>query len=373
MKTARIGRRLGDYQLVEQAGAGGFSVVWRARHVETDEPVAIKISRVPAFTEHLRREADLLEQVSDPQVVSLLAVNLDHEPPHLVMPWLEGADLELPSEPPEPRQILPALERTLDLVRIVGRLHEKDLVHGDLKPGNVRVDPEGQCRLLDLGLARIQVMTRQQRSLALSLVSVDGHSIAGTLDFMAPELLGGQPPTPSSDIYSIGVILHHLLTGRPPAFGINAMSLNPYLPQGIDEFLRQLLHRDPEQRGRVAAELVEPLEHYVRVERACLAERGNGHERRRKRLLRAERTRRLARALGQVVLPLLMVPLVAYWGWFTTQDGELPPWWVVLLPVVLYGAFLGVQQVNVWIVDMIEARRQERLDARRRAAWGKRG
>ncbi len=370
MKTARVGRQLGEYQFVELGGAGGFSVVWKARRISDDQLVALKLPRVAAFTEHLRQEANLMQQVDDPQVLNLLAANLDHDPPHLVMPWIEGSNLPLPQEVPPPREQVVALERMLELVRVVARLHDQGLVHGDLKPGNVRVDGEGKIWLLDFGLARLQVQTKQERSLALSLVSVDGQSIAGTLDFMAPELLSGQQPTPASDVYSLGVILHRLLVGTPPAFGVSPSSLNPYLPPGCDLFIGHLLQQALEQRLCSAAELIEPLEYFVAEERRWGMIR-NGHERRRKAIVQRARIRRLLRGLFWLSLPLIGALLALYYWRSLTLLGGLFRLLVVVVmtPLVL----LGVPRINIWIIRGVEERRQRRLEARRRRRWLARG
>ncbi len=368
MKSARIGRILGDYELLEGAGAGGFSVVWKAKHVETGALVALKIPRVPAFTEHLRQEAGLLLEAADEQVVPLLAVDLDHDPPYLVMPWLDGCNLPLPEDVPEPKQILPGLVRMLELAEIVARLHQRQIVHGDLKPGNVRLDEQQKIWLLDLGLARIQVQTKQQRSLALSLVSVDGHSISGTLDFMAPELLGGGEPTTASDIYSLGVILHKLLAGRPPAFGISPMTLNPYLPPGMGAFLERMLHRSATERFAEAGELVEPLTDFVWQERIC-SKRKDGHEKRRRAMAGRAQLRRGAGLLLQLSLPLMLISVGARYLWPLMASGEVKPWWLLGVPLGLMLVFHGAQRINLWIVGRIEQQRQRRLDARRRKRW----
>ncbi|MGE0706644.1 MAG: serine/threonine-protein kinase [Planctomycetota bacterium] len=360
---------LGDYQLIEQAGAGGFSVVWKARRAPQDEEdvpagegqpakpalFALKVPQVESFIEHLRAEADLSAALRDPQVVPVLAAHLDHDPPFLVMPWVEGRDLA-PPEQVEPHQILDGLDLAQDLARVLARLHAAGAAHGDVKPSNIRLDREGRVRLLDLGLGRLQVEANLERSLAQSLVSVDGRSIAGTLDYMAPELFEGQRPGPATDAYALGVLLHHLLTGRPPAFGVSPRELNPYLPPGTEDLLRGLLHHDPAARPalRVATASLARL---AQAERRCLA-RPNGHER---RAVFQRRLGVLQRGL-RALLVGLSLPTLVFAARFLTlalgslQPVDLDPLLALLIPVVsaslCLGTLLGVTTINAWLVGV---------------------
>src|SRR5437660_1704375 len=102
MDLAR-GMFVGDYELLERAGAGGFSIVWKAKRPDDPALYAIKIPLVESFVEHLRREADLAGRLRHPRVVEILRVELAHDPPHLVMPWIDGRTLALPESAPPPR------------------------------------------------------------------------------------------------------------------------------------------------------------------------------------------------------------------------------------------------------------------------------
>jgi serine/threonine protein kinase len=347
---------VGDHELIELAGAGGFSVVWKARRQGTGELRAIKLPRVESLLEHLRREAELSTLISDTQVVPILETRLDDETPHLVLPWVEGRTLALPDAPPPPPEIVAAFERALDLASVVARLHAAGIVHGDLKPGNVMVGPDGRCRLLDLGLAKLQVAARLERSLEESLVSVDGKSVAGTLDFMAPELYEGKGPSGASDVYGLGVLLHHLLTGRPPAFGVSPSSLNPYLPPGTEHLLRSMLHHDPERRAGID-EVARALEGLRDAERRCLARR-NGHERRRVFQARMTTLRRGLRGLSlgvAIVTPLLGLFFLSLWG---LPRGEAQSLLAVGVLFLVIGSSLplimAMTTINAWILRIPE-------------------
>ncbi len=290
------GQFVGDHELLSEAGAGGFSVVWKARNPETGALVAIKFPRVEALVDHLRREVGVAQHVTDPRIVPILETHLDADPPHLVMPWIEGHRIATPTVTPPPADMLSWLTVVRDLAAVLARLHAAGVAHGDVKPGNVLVDAQGACHLLDFGLARLQVATRLERSLAQSLVSVDGRSIAGTLDYMAPEIFDGKQPGIPADVYSLGVLLHGVLTGRPPAFGVSPSALNPYLPPGTEALLRRMLHHDPAGRAKDAGDVLHDLDGLIAAERRCLA-RKNGHERRRVFMTRMATVRRGLRAL----------------------------------------------------------------------------
>ncbi len=361
------GQRVGEYELLEQAGAGGFSVVWRARNVATGEVVALKLPRVPEFVSHLRREALVASQVHDPQVVGVREVCLDHDPPFLVMPYIAGENLALPEAPPLPEDIVRAFHRFRRISEVVSRLHASEVVHGDLKPGNIRFEPDrsvfpfdvpGDCHLLDLGLARLQVSARQQTTLRASVVSVTGEKIGGTLDFMAPEVMSGEKPTKASDVYALGVILHHLLCGKPPAFGVSPRELNPYLPPGTSEFLRGLLHPDPAQRFQTAGALIPEVNAFIAAEKRCLSRR-NGHQR---RLVLQERMKTVVRGIKVIAVAttLIITAAIAYIWWDVLRLKPNTRDAVVVLAAVpgvflsMVGILLGMTTINGWIKGIPE-------------------
>lgn len=352
------GQFLGDLELLERAGAGGFSVVWKARRQGSGELFAVKVPQVDALVDHLRRDASFARRVDDPQVATPLEVHLDADPPHLVCRWVEGRPLPLPASAPAPEEQVRALDGFLGLVRVVGRIHDLGIVHGDLKPGNVLVDAAGVPHVLDLGLARLELEARLERSLAQSVVSVDGRSIAGTLDFMAPELFQGEKPGTAADVYSLGVVLHHLLTGRPPAFGVSPSALNPYLPPRLEDLLRRMLHHDPRARVARAGELVPEVERLLAGERRCLARR-NGHARRRVFHERMKTLRRGLRALfvGTGVVAVVVGGIVVV----THASEQSQAVENVAIGVAIVGGYAGIiplllaiTTINAWILGVPE-------------------
>ncbi len=345
------GQVLGRYRLLDLVGAGGFSVVWRAENTATGRVVALKLPRNPDFIAHLRREVRIAAIVHDPQVAGILESRLDHDPPFLAMPFVAGTDLALPGHAPPPERIVDAFRAFEKIARVVSRLHRAGVVHGDLKPGNIRVGPDGLVHLLDLGLARHQVSVRQNSTLRASVVSVTGEKIAGTLEFMAPEVMSGGAPGAASDVYALGVVLHALLCGRPPAFGVSPGDLNPYLPPGTTDFLRQMLHADPSMRPPDAGALLPAVDAFIRAEERCLRRR-NGHARRLVFCRRMKTLARGVRALGLVAsLALLLVfgiPVVKP----PAGLGAIAA--MAALPFACIGFLLGVTTINAWILGVPE-------------------
>jgi serine/threonine protein kinase len=350
------GQRLGDYELLEAIGAGGFSLVWRARHRSTGEIVAVKLPRVPEFVAHLTREAFISSRFQDPGVAGILEVRLDHEPPYLVSPYIPGQDLPLPSEVPPPQDIVLALVQFRKIAEVVARLHDAGFVHGDLKPGNIRIDLQGGCHLLDLGLARHQVSVRQASTLRASIVSVTGRKIAGTLEFMAPEVMSGAAPDRSADVYALGVLLHAMVCGRPPAFGVSPEALNPFLPPGTTALLREMLDLDPERRHSTAGSILPHLDDLIGAERRCLRRR-NGHARRR---VFRERMRTLARGLKVLSLTAVAVGFGLYGLPFArvVLADPHPGMAIVGVLLVVYlgimALLLGMTTINAWIMGIPE-------------------
>lgn len=345
---------VGEYRLLDQIGAGGFSIVWKARHEGTGRIVALKFPRVPEFVAHLTREALISSRFQDPQVVGILDAHLDHDPPYLVSPYVPGSDLLVPDEAPPPSDIVLALVRFWKVAEVVARLHVAGVVHGDLKPGNIRFDHDGVCHLLDLGLARHQVTVRQASTLRASIVSVTGEKIAGTLEYMAPEVMSGGRPERAADIYSLGVLLHTMLCGRPPAFGVSPGELNPFLPPGTTDLLRQMLDHDPEQRPRAVA-LKAPLDELILAEERCLRRR-NGHARRR---IFNDRMRTLGRGIRLALTGLLTIPALLALPMLRIikLEDHGPLFGLALIaafPLALTALILAVTTINAWILGIPE-------------------
>jgi len=203
------GHRLGPWRLLEKVGEGGMGVVYRAERADGSfrKTVAVKLLRLrgSGLGEQLQRESHLLARLDHPAVTRLIDAGLDDRAgPYLVMEWVEGIDL------PTWIEGAPSLDERLDvliaLCEAVSHAHQHLIVHGDIKPANVRLHQDGQVNLLDFGVARL-----------FDERDPEDHPGAGlTPSFAPPEQLLGQPLRPHGDIWALGAVLGWMVEGRIP-------------------------------------------------------------------------------------------------------------------------------------------------------------
>jgi WD40 repeat protein len=223
--------RLGPYELLEPLGSGGMGVVYRARQPGLDRLVAIKtlaggLAASPEVRRRFRTEARAAARLSHPHIVPVIEVG-DHEDlPYIVMELVEGTDLErLTAEAPlSPAR---AARYVRDVARAVVHAHQRGIVHRDLKPANVLLDRDDRVLVTDFGLAK---------DIAAEPTQTLSGQVLGSPGFLSPEQAGGGDGEvgPASDIYSLGALLYHLLTRRPP-----------FLAAGVAETLRQVVETEP--------------------------------------------------------------------------------------------------------------------------------
>lgn len=266
---------LGEWELAQLAGRGEFATVYRARPLRRAGAAgdyAIKIARTDrsdraACAALLACEAAVAAQVVHPHLIAVLVARCDHERPHLALPWLEGATLAARLAAGQRFAVPVALAIARQVAGALAALAEHHYRHGDVKPSNILLSPNGHATLLDLGFAchRDDDATRDQR---LWL---------GTPRYAAPERFTSRlTVTPQSDIYSLGVVLHVLLTGGHPSdsWDERRVSVAPRPPSPskgegrgegeapiapeITALLKTLLAQDPLRRP-TACELVDTL------------------------------------------------------------------------------------------------------------------
>jgi tetratricopeptide (TPR) repeat protein len=218
-KLLRPGKRLGNYVLQEKIGQGAFAEVWKATHHERPGRLAaIKIATNADFQRELAREGGLPD-IDHPNVVPIVDADTRFaDLPYVVMPYYPGGSLgdliakhrgDLPEEQVE--QIL------RDILSGLAAAHERGIVHADIKPSNILLADNGRALISDFGLSRVGHATHATSSIWQSgSLGRERDAVAGTLPYMAPEVLGGAEPTPASDVYSVGLVLFEMLTGRRP-------------------------------------------------------------------------------------------------------------------------------------------------------------
>jgi hypothetical protein len=194
----------GRYRLMRRIGSGGMATVWRARDERLGRTVAVKVisdalAADPVWCARFAREARTAAAISHPHLIAVYDYGSGPGRPYLVMEHLEGGTL---AELAARRPLAPAEVRRLacELLSALAQVHDAGVLHRDVKPANVLLDSHGRARLTDFGIARHQDATA---------ITQPGQ-LLGTLHYLAPELVRGAPPSPASDLYSLGVLLDEL-------------------------------------------------------------------------------------------------------------------------------------------------------------------
>ncbi len=254
------GTRLGPWAITEFVGAGGMGKVYcgiRADGAfEMDVAVKLIASSGRGLAERLREECRLLAQMDHPSISRLIDAGLtDHDEPFLVMEWVEGVDL---ADWLDQKQV--DTSRRIEILRSVAKAvahaHQRMVIHGDIKPGNIRVRNDGQIKLLDFGVARLLGDDPGDRGIA-----------ALTPAFAAPEQMEGAETTPASDIWALGALLKWLLTGILPrqddGFSLlDALPGQPERRRELASIIEKACAESPEDRYTTVAGLIDDLERF---------------------------------------------------------------------------------------------------------------
>jgi serine/threonine protein kinase/Flp pilus assembly protein TadD len=268
--------RVGNYQILEEIGRGGMGVIYRARQRHSRRIVAVK--RILSYhadsqetLARFRREAEAAASLDHPNILPIYEVSESEDGlPFFSMKFAGGGSLleAAPALRSEPRRAVALMAR---VARAVQYAHVKGILHRDLKPGNVMLDGHGEPLVSDFGLAKwLDVTSDLTHTL----------TIFGTPGYIAPEQVKGSAAnlSPASDVYSLGAILFHLLTGRPPFLGEHALAviqqaseksapklrtLAPTLDRDLETICAKCLEREPYARYRSAGDLAEDLERWL--------------------------------------------------------------------------------------------------------------
>jgi serine/threonine-protein kinase len=273
----------GRYRLEEKIGSGGMSTVYLARDLTLERWVAVKvlhreISDQPDQIERFRREARAVAQLSHPNVVAVIDAGEDGGYPYIVFEHISGETLKRRIERLGNLPLDEAAAYAIEIGRGLAAAHASKLVHRDVKPQNVLIDPEGRAKVTDFGIAR---------SLESDGLTKTGR-VLGTTDYVSPEQAMGQDVDERSDVYSLGVLLYEMLTGEVPfkaetLVGVAMKHVNEPMPDvqavrpEVSSALASVVDRstakDPDRRYANMAELLADLETALEVEVA----RGGAH------------------------------------------------------------------------------------------------
>lgn len=263
------------YEIHRRLARGGMAQVYLARDRSLDRPVAVKelvpeFAGDPSFVERFRREAQAAANLSHPNIVGVYDWGAQDGTYFIVMEYVDGPSLSrvLRSDGPfHPRR---AAEIAAEVAAGLGFAHSHGVVHRDVKPGNVLLTRSGQAKVTDFGIARALSSSDEDLTQA--------GSVMGTATYFSPEQAQGLPVDPRSDLYSLGVVLYELVTGRPPFSGDTPLAiaykhvqdqpappstLMAGLPEALEAIIMKLLSKRPDDRYATAEELRADLNRFL--------------------------------------------------------------------------------------------------------------
>ncbi len=264
----------GRYRVLRRLGTGGMAEVWCAEDQVLGRDVALKLlgsryAEDPKFQERFRREARAAAGLTHPNIVGIFDRAEWDGTPYIAMELVDGRTLKDLVIQRGPMPVDVAIDLTEQLLKALGYAHKRGIVHRDVKPQNVLLDGEGQAKVADFGIAR-----------AANSDMTETGAIVGTVQYVSPEQAHGQAVDHRSDLYSAGVVLYELLTGRVPFEGEAPVSialkhvsehpvppsqLRPGIPPAIEAVVLRALEKDPAHRYQSADEFITALENARRA------------------------------------------------------------------------------------------------------------
>ena len=259
------------YLIEKPLGVGGMAKVYQAQDLTLERTVAVKIlleeySEAPEFHNRFRHEAKSAAKLSHPNIVTVYDFGLTNQTIFIVMEYVPGTDIKSMIKEAGKMEV----EETIHLLRQacdgLGYAHRAGVVHCDIKPQNLLVTPDNRLKIVDFGIARAMA----------SIPSDETNEVVwGSPNYFSPEQASGKLPLPASDVYSLGVVMFNMLTGRLPFYGETADDLarkhreslpptprrfNPSIPQTLEKVILTALDKKPEDRSQNADEFGKALD-----------------------------------------------------------------------------------------------------------------
>src|SRR6202140_308042 len=271
-----VGETISHYRILAQIGAGGMGVVYKAYDEQLEREVALKVLLPGLLAEEgarrrFRKEALALARLNHPNIATIFEFGNEDGADFLVTEYIPGITLDMKLSAGA-LTVEETVRMGTQLATGLAAAHEQGLIHRDLKPGNLRVTPDGLLKILDFGLA--QLVPRASDD-GLTATQTRTQEIAGTLPYMAPEQLRGGMADTRTDIWAAGAVLHEMATGKRPfsesgtPLLINAIlnsnparasKTNQNIPSGMDDIILKALQKDVSRRYQTASELRGDLE-----------------------------------------------------------------------------------------------------------------
>lgn len=268
---SNIGKKLdGRYEITELIGVGGMADVYKANDVMENRTVAVKIlkpefSQNEEFLRRFRNESKAIAVLSHPNIVKIYDVGFTDEIQFIVMEYIDGITLKEFIEQQGVLKWKDALHFVTQILRALQHAHDKGIVHRDIKPQNIMLFTDGTIKVMDFGIARFS--------------RIDGKTLSdktiGSVHYISPEQARGDMTDERSDIYSVGVMLYEMLTGRKPFDGENPVAIAlkhmqetavspreimPSIPEALEEIVIHAMERDPARRYQSAAEMIRDID-----------------------------------------------------------------------------------------------------------------
>lgn len=266
-----IGHTLsGRYELLARVGGGGMALVYKARDLLLNRFVAVKVLRQQFthdddFVKRFRREAQAAASLSHPNIVSIYDVGQVEDTYYIVMEYIDGANLNEIIRDRAPLQVDEAVRIASQICDALDHAHHNQIIHRDIKPHNILIGNNGRVKVTDFGIAR---------AVTSSTITQTG-SVVGSVHYFSPEHAKGVVTGEKSDIYSLGIVLYQMLTGRLPFLGESPISValkhlqepfeqprkvNPYIPQSVENVILKAMRKNPLERYPSAAAMLRDLE-----------------------------------------------------------------------------------------------------------------
>ncbi|MDL2253205.1 Stk1 family PASTA domain-containing Ser/Thr kinase [Ruminococcaceae bacterium OttesenSCG-928-I18] len=276
MDNPMIGKKLdGRYQLEKLVGEGGMADVYRATDLAQDRTVGVKILKEEfrhneELVRRFKNESRAISVLNQENIVKVYDVNVTEKMQYIVMEYIEGITLkEYIEQRGEPLTYKETIHFVMQILQALQHAHDKGVVHRDVKPQNIMLMESGTLKVMDFGIAR--------------LARSESHTVTdqaiGSVHYISPEQAKGDTTDPRSDIYSVGIMMYEMLSGKLPFESDNAMSVaiaqisddpvplleaNPSVPPGLAEITMKAMVKEPRQRYQNALEMMRDIEQFKR-------------------------------------------------------------------------------------------------------------